>query len=234
MTQQLFITGSNRGVGLAFVKEFLSRGDVHIFATCRKPQSATDLQTLQHDNPDALTIIQLDVNNNDDIQNMVTQVSARTSHLDLLINNAGIYPKNPPNISYGNLESAALSQVMTTNSIAPVIVTQALTPLLQNAANPKVLMVSSQMGSIARAGASGFSYRMSKAALNMATKILSLTLSDITVITTHPGWVSTDMGGSSAPVTPAQSAAGLAAVITDAKKSDSGKFFNYTGEEIPW
>lgn len=234
--QDIMITGSNRGVGLALVKEYLSRKDVHIFATCRNPDSADDLQSLKAKNPGALTIVTLDINDTEAIHRASEIVSAKTSKLDLLINNAGIFPRTPENVSFGQLSREALNHVVTTNSVSPVIVTQAFVDLLKQGENPRVVMVSSKMGSIAQAGNSGFSYRMSKTALNMATKILSLELETygITVITTHPGHVSTDMGGQGAPVKPSQSATGLAKIADNLMPAQSGKFFNYTGEEIPW
>ena len=234
--QHILITGSNRGVGLALVKEYLNRGNVHIFAACRNPNSATDLQSLQEQNPDAVTLVKLDINKAEEIKNAVGQVSAHISKLDLLINNAGIYPRTPENTSLGHLDYDELSHVITTNSVSPVMVTQAFADLLKNGDNARVVMISSQMGSITRAGSGGMSYRMSKASLNMAAKVLSSMLHNdgVTVITTHPGHVSTDMGGASAPVSPAQSARGLADVIDSLTLSQSGKFFNYTGEEMPW
>jgi len=234
--QQILITGSNRGIGLAIVKEYLSRGDVHIFATCRNPDSADDLQTLKRENPGSLTIVKLDVNDNDSIKQAREQVGSATSQLDVLINNAGIYPKTPENISFGDLSRDALSHVITTNSVSPVMVTQAFVDLLKQGNNPRIAMISSQMGSITRASGSGFSYRMSKVSMNMAAKVLSniLIADGIIVITTHPGWVSTDMGGSSAPVKPAESAAGLVNVIESLTPEQNGKFYDYTGAEFPW
>ena len=234
--QHILITGSNRGVGLALVKEYLNRGNVHIFAACRNPNSATDLQTVQEQNSGSVTLVKLDINKAEEIKNAVEQVSAHTSKLDLLINNAGIYPRTPENTSLGHLDYDELSHVITTNSVSPVMVTQAFADLLKNGDNARVVMISSQMGSITRAGSGGMSYRMSKASLNMAAKVLSSMLhhDGVTVITTHPGHVSTDMGGASAPVSPAQSARGLADVIDSLTLSQSGKFFNYTGEEMPW
>ena len=234
--QHILITGSNRGVGLALVKEYLNRGNVHIFAACRNPNSATDLQSLQEQNSGSVTLVKLDINKAEEIKNAVGQVSAHISKLDLLINNAGIYPRTPENTSLGHLDYDELSHVITTNSVSPVMVTQAFADLLKNGDNARVVMISSQMGSITRAGSGGMSYRMSKASLNMAAKVLSSMLhhDGVTVITTHPGHVSTDMGGASAPVSPAQSARGLADVIDSLTLSQSGKFFNYTGEEMPW
>lgn len=234
--QHIMITGSNRGIGLALVNEYFSRNDVHVFATCRNPDSATDLQSLKAKNPDSLTIIMLDIDDTESIDRAFEQVSEKTQKLDLLINNAGIFPRVPEDSVFGQLKRDALNRVMATNSVSPVIVTQAFVDLLKRGDNSRVVMISSKMGSITEAGASGFSYRMSKTALNMATKILSLELGThgITVITTHPGHVSTDMGGSSAPVKPVQSATGLAKIADNLTPAQSGKFYNYTGEEIPW
>ncbi len=88
--QQILITGSNRGIGLALVKAYLSHGNCQIFATCRNPESADELQALKIENPDSLTIIPLDINDTEEIHRAVKSVSAKTSSLDLLINNAGI------------------------------------------------------------------------------------------------------------------------------------------------
>ena len=234
--QNILITGSNRGVGLALVNEYLGRGDFHVFAACRKPESATDLQAVKSANPEHVTIVQMDINSTADISQAVVQISGAVQKLDILINNAGIFPRDPENTVFGSLEYDEISHVVTTNSVAPVMVTQAFADLLKNSNNGRVTMISSQMGSITRAGSSGLSYRMSKASLNMATKVLSQMLHEdgITVITTHPGHVATDMGGSSAPTTPAQSAKGLATVIENLSLSQSGQFFDYTGEELPW
>ncbi|MGB7342029.1 MAG: SDR family oxidoreductase [Phototrophicaceae bacterium] len=234
--QTIMITGSNRGIGLALVKEHLKLEDVHVFATCRNPQSASDLQALKSAYPDALSIVKLDVNNNLSIETAQATVASQTDHLDLLINNAGIFPRDAENTVLGQLERDEISHVVTTNSVSPVMVTQAFAGLLKQGNNPRVVMVSSQMGSIERAGSSGLSYRMSKAAMNMASKVLSQMLASdgITVITTHPGHVATDMGGASAPVTPEQSAAGLAKVAAKLTPQQTGKFYGYDGSELPW
>ena len=234
--QNILITGSNRGVGLALVNEYLGRGEFHVFAACRKPESADELQAVKSANPEHITIVQMDINSMVDISQAVVQISGQVEQLDILINNAGIFPRDPQNTVLGSLEYDDISHVVTTNSVAPVMVTQAFAHLLKQSDNGRVVMVSSQMGSITRAGSSGLSYRMSKASLNMATKVLSQMLHEdgITVITTHPGHVATDMGGASAPTTPAQSAKGLATVIENLSLSQSGQFFDFTGAELPW
>jgi NAD(P)-dependent dehydrogenase (short-subunit alcohol dehydrogenase family) len=234
--QQIMITGSNRGIGLALVKQYLSQSNVHIFATCRNPDSANDLQALKAANPTSLTILALDINDSDAIQQAVDSVTSQTDHLDVLINNAGIYPKTPENVALGSLTRDALAHVLSSNSISPVMVTQACIDLLKHSSNPRVVMISSQMGSVTRAGSNGLSYRMSKSAMNMAAKVLAQMLVNegITVITTHPGHVSTDRGGADAPVEPANSAARLVHIIENLTPDQTGKFYNYTGEEIPW
>lgn len=232
--QKILITGSNRGIGLALVKEYLSRGNVQIFATCRTPDKANELRQLAADNP--VLVIPLEINDEASITASVELVKQHTDSLDLLINNAGINPKEDGTRNFGSFNASSIGHVVTSNSVSPVIVTQAYTSLLKKGNNPRVVMVSSQMGSITRATSSAIAYRMSKAAMNMSAKALSQILESegITVITTHPGWVQTDMGGSSAPVKPVDSAAGLVDVIEGLSAADNGKFFNYTGEEIPW
>ena len=233
--QHVLITGSNRGIGLALARACVAQGD-KVFATCRQPDSADALQAVAQDNPDQVTIIQLSVTDEASLSACLDTVVSATDTLDILINNAGIYPEASAHTQLGMLEADALTHVLQVNSIAPVMITQAFLPLLKKSANPRVVMVSSHMGSIERAGTSGLSYRMSKAAVNMATKVLSgMVRSDnITVVTTHPGHVATDMGGSGAPVSPDESAAGLLSVTHGLTIADTGKFLNYTGEGLPW
>lgn len=233
MTERILITGSNRGVGLALVKEFLKRG-ANVIAACRKPDAASDLNQLKAVNSNSLTIVQLDINDEESISSAAQSISERFNSLDVLINNAGINSDMPQARNLGQLTNEGMGQVVVTNAIAPVIVTQAFMSLLQQGTNPRMVMISSRMGSVTHAGGNSIAYRMSKAAMNMAAKVLSQQMNGITVITTHPGHVATDMGGSSAPVTPAQSAAGLATVIDGLTPQETGKFYNFTGEEIAW
>lgn len=233
--QNILITGSNRGIGLAIVTEYLKHDDVRVFAACRNPDQANDLQTLRQTHQN-LHIIQLDVSDGASIEASVQAISQITDHLDILINNAGVFPRDAPSADFRHLEAEKLAYILQTNSIAPVMVTQAYLPLLKNAQPARVVMVSSRLGSIKLAGTHGFGYRMSKAALNMAVKIMSQLVAseNIMMITTHPGHVATDMGGSGAPVQAIDSAQGLIQLIDNLTPADSGKFYNYTGEKIPW
>ena len=116
-------------------------------------------------------------------------------------------------------------------------VTAQFVDLLRRGSTPKLLNISSQLGSLRRARADGlYSYNASKAALNMITRMLALDLErdGITVVTIHPGWVQTDMGGSQATVTVPDSAAGIIRLAENLTMADTNKFFAHTGEEMPW
>ncbi len=235
--QNILITGANRGVGLALVKQYIQAGDVKVFATCRNPNTADELNILAKETNGVVVVVQLEINDRASIDASVKAVEAHTDSLDALINNAGIFPKGDhQSASLGNLSAEDVGEVVTTNSVSPLIVTQAYRPLLKKGNNPRVVMISSQMGSLERGGSGSYAYRMSKASMNMAARVLSSDsqMSGITVITTHPGWVQTDMGGSGASITPTESATGLKSVIDGLTSADNGKFYKWNGEEHVW
>lgn len=235
--KRILITGANRGVGFELTRQYVQSGDVHVFATCRTPENASALNDFAKQNPDKVTVVQLDINDSASIKASVKAVEKHTTSLDILINNAGIFPKGShQSQSMGNLSFDDMSQVVTTNSVSPLIVTQAYRHLLKKGNNPKCVMISSQMGSLINAGSGAYGYRMSKASMNMAARLLANDsgMSGIITITTHPGWVQTDMGGSSASITPTESATGLIKLINGLSRSDNGKFYKWDGSEHVW
>lgn len=234
--ERILITGANRGIGLELTRQYLAQG-AHVFATCRQPQNAHDLMTLQQQYGDILFITSLTVHDTQSIEACVTAITAQTKALDILINNAGIYPKSPASQEFGALQASDMMHVLEVNSLSPVLVSQAFTSLLAKGDNPRIVMISSGLGSIEGVNSTtGMSYRMSKAALNMAARVIAIELApqNITAVTTHPGWVQTDMGGANASITPSTSAMGLIKVIANLSMADTGKFFNYTGEPLAW
>jgi NAD(P)-dependent dehydrogenase (short-subunit alcohol dehydrogenase family) len=236
MMKRILITGANRGIGLELTRQYLAEGAT-VFATCRQPNSASALHELQAQYGDKLHIHALTVDDATSIQDCVQAIHAQTEALDVVINNAGIYPKTPQSQKFGDLQATDVLRVLEVNSVAPVIVSQAFVDLLRAGSNPRLVMISSGMGSIDGIQSSnGVSYRMSKAALNMAARVLGVELKPmgITTITTHPGWVQTDMGGANAAITPQASAEGLRSVIANLTLADVGKFFNVTGELLAW
>ena len=116
-----------------------------------------------------------------------------------------------------------------------MLVTQALLPCLERAAAPKVVNISSLMGSIEDNSSGGtYAYRMSKAALNMFTKTFAVDFPKIATLTMHPGWVKTDMGGANAPTEKTESVKGLLKVILASSLKNTGQFIDYEGDKLPW
>jgi NAD(P)-dependent dehydrogenase (short-subunit alcohol dehydrogenase family) len=225
------ITGANRGIGLEYVRQLLEVGD-QVFAASRKPAKAKELLTLQKKHPNHLHLIKLDVRKENQIASAVDQVAQKIDSLDLLINNAGIYPRGE---HLGTLNSQQMIEAFQTNTVAPILVVQAFQDLL-NKAQGKVINISSGLGSLAMTTNWGHSYRASKAGLNMYSRVLAdeLRSSGVIVIVMHPGWVKTDMGGQGAHLTVNASVAGQLNVIRKLKLEDSGLFFREDGEQVAW
>jgi len=232
--QTILITGANRGIGLELTRQLL-KDDTRIFATCRRPEGADALNDLARKHADRVTVLQLDVNNEDSIHAAVEAVAAKVDALDLLINNAGIGGDDHSRIM-GQLTAAEVNHVISTNAVAPLILTQACRDLLKNGDNPRVVMISSGLGSLQRTGGTSYAYRMSKAAMNMAARVLAFdsAMTGITTVTMNPGWVQTDMGGPSASLKPEESGSALRALINRLRPADNGKFFQYDGSELLW
>jgi NAD(P)-dependent dehydrogenase (short-subunit alcohol dehydrogenase family) len=240
--KRIVITGSNRGVGLALVKQYLRQDDTLIMATCRNPDNAQDLQSLIADNPNRIHIIQLDVIDADSIAGAVMTISDIVDGLDMLINNAGILPggvdNRDLNISkLGQLEARAMLKVFEVNTISPVIVTQAFAELLRQGQDVRVINVSSDAGSIhMREKGCDYSYPSSKAALNMMSRCLAGDLQDdnIIAVSVHPGFIQTDMGGVNAKLTLEQAIPTLVNTIDNLRLADTGQFFNWDGKQVAW
>jgi NAD(P)-dependent dehydrogenase (short-subunit alcohol dehydrogenase family) len=224
MTRYL-ITGANRGLGLEFVRQLLARGDAVV--ACK------ELQELAGSAQEHLTLQPLDVTDPQAIAQLPDQLN---TPIDVLINNAGVAASEE---KFGEFDAATMTRVLQINSIAPMLVTQALTPTLAAAGKAsKVICITSGLGSITNADGLtyGLSYGMSKAALNMGVKKLSPELKrrGITIVALHPGWVQTDMGGSSAPLKPPASIRGMLGVIDKLTTADAGRYLTFEGKELPW
>jgi NAD(P)-dependent dehydrogenase (short-subunit alcohol dehydrogenase family) len=128
-------------------------------------------------------------------------------------------------------------EVFRVNAVGPMIVSQVFLDLLREGRNPKIVNMTSQMGSLETKQEGGYySYSSSKAALNMITRLLSFDVQPdgVIVAALHPGWVRTDMGGEHATLTPQESVRGLLEVINRLTADDSGKFYTWEGREHPW
>ncbi|CAH6838085.1 Short chain dehydrogenase [Vibrio chagasii] len=225
----IFITGANRGIGLSLAQQYLK--DNHtVYATYRDTSSAHELRALA-EHYSNLTCIQLDIT---DYQ-ATSRLPAQIQHIDILINNAGYY--GPKGYGLGNTNVEEWRRVFEVNTIAPLKLVETLLPMLEASDLKKIACLSSRVGSMAEnTSGGGYIYRSSKAALNSVVKSLSndLTSNGFTVLALHPGWVQTEMGGPNAILSAPESAKGLVNVIENLTPSDSGRFLNYDGTEIPW
>ena len=221
------ITGGNRGIGKEFIHQLLSKNHT-IITGVRNPER----MDIDHE---LLSIFKLDVSDSQSVVEFAQSVLQQTNQVDVLVNNAGRMDGRWQTI--GEVDPDVSLEVLNVNTIGPLRVTQALWPLLEKTSKSKVANISSLMGSIddCLSGRS-YAYRTSKTGLNMITKILSVEGrdTDVSVSCYHPGWVQTDMGGERAPVQAHESVEGLIGLIEMQDGERSGRFFEYTGVELPW
>lgn len=218
----ILVTGASRGIGKELVLSGLQKNH-KVFAVTRNAKS---LQALVNDFPGNLIVIEADVTTHSG-REKISSVVAIDKRLDILINNAGVLVKT-------ETESDFMSSFQL-NSVVPFLMTQKLMPFLKNSQSPKVVHISTMMGSIADNSSGGYyAYRSSKAALNMITKSQTIDHPEIQFSVVHPGWVKTEMGGSNAPVEPKDSAHGIWQVIDGLKSPGQLKFQDYKGKELPW
>ena len=219
------VTGANRGIGLAFARHLSERGD-RVVATARHPEKARDLVKL------SLRLEQLDVADEKSIASLARRIEDEP--LDILINNAAIGEAGP---GFGHLSIEKLDQAFRVNAIGPVAVTQALLPNLRAGQCRVVVNLTSGLGSISENESGGWiAYRASKAALNQLTRTAAAELKKegFICIAICPGWVETDMGGPGASVSPDDSVAAMLRVIDRLAPSDTGRFLDRHGKDIPW
>jgi NAD(P)-dependent dehydrogenase (short-subunit alcohol dehydrogenase family) len=238
----ILITGASRGLGLEFVRQYTARGE-RVFAGARRPIKADALQALQAKNPHTVTMVPLDVADEPSIWKAHQIVQRLTDHLDLLINNAGIYSTDrkaadDPGASQtlGQLTQKDALQFFQINTVGPILIIQAFIDLLRKSKNAKIVSLTSGYGSVSSNEGFPYHYAASKAALNMYTRSLAADLKadDMPAVVMSPGWVSTDMGGAGAPVTPSQSVEGMIKVIDKLQPSDTSRFLTWQGGENPW
>jgi len=221
------ITGCNRGIGLEFVRQYAADG-WRVRATCRNPRGAKELAAIAGD----VKVHGLDVA--DDYQVAALAKSLSDEAIDLLINNAGV---GGPDDEFGKTPANDWLEVLRVNAIAPLHVAEQFIGNLEAGQRKLIVNITSRMGSIAdNSGGGSYIYRTSKAALNMVARSMAQDLKGrrMIVVVFHPGWVKTDMGGTHALIPPKASVAGMRAKIAALTPADSGKFFNYDGQSIPW
>jgi NAD(P)-dependent dehydrogenase (short-subunit alcohol dehydrogenase family) len=227
------ITGANRGIGLEMTRQYAADG-WRVIACSRHPQSSNALAELAARHPQQIEIHALDVAD----AAQIAQLARALNHtaIDLLLNNAGIYPEADAR-GFGHTDYTEWARAFDINTMAPLRMAEAFAAHLARGDLKILATLSSKMGSVADNDSGGsYLYRASKAATNMVVKSLSIDLkrNGIIAVVLHPGWVQTDMGGVNALIPVERSVSGLRGVMARLTLADSGKFFDFEGEEIPW
>jgi NAD(P)-dependent dehydrogenase (short-subunit alcohol dehydrogenase family) len=230
--QTIMITGASRGIGLEFVSQYNADG-WRIFACCRTPGQAGELNDIAANSNGRVTVHQLDVDQDASVAALKAELGEQP--FDVLLNNAGIMGQR--SATRGNIDYDAWGAAMVTNVMGPMRMVEAFADNVAASTQKKLITISSRMGSIGETKAdNSIVYRSSKAAVNMVMKVVANDLGSQGVITTsfHPGWVRTDMGGSSADISAEESAGGIRQVIAGLSAGDNGGFRNYDGQVIQW
>jgi NAD(P)-dependent dehydrogenase (short-subunit alcohol dehydrogenase family) len=240
----VFITGSDRGLGLEFVKQYAARGDF-VIATCRHPDKATELQALAGEKMN-VAVEALDVS--DDASIRALAIKYRGKPIDVLINNAGVLGAHDDQ-TLGTFNRKGFADVMDVNAFAPLAITEAFRDNIVSSRQKKVVALTSGLGSIKLAGGmpkGPYYYRMSKAALNMGMQALGADLSsqNVSVAVVSPGVAETAMstefsaeylGRKITAKPPAQSVAGMIAIIDKLDPSQGARgILNFDGTITTW
>ena len=227
------ITGTNRGIGLEFTRQYAADG-WRVLACARRPDQSDALNTLAAQYSKQISVHRLDVGDDQGIDQLASSLTGQP--IDLLINNAGVYA-DPRGGALNNDDYEAWTRSFLINTMATLKMVRAFRPHVVGSGQKTVVTISSKMGSIAENDSGGsYMYRSSKAAVNMVVKTLAIDLkpAGVIAIVLHPGWVKTDMGGPHALISSMQSVSGMREVISRLTINDSGKFIAYDGKEILW
>jgi NAD(P)-dependent dehydrogenase (short-subunit alcohol dehydrogenase family) len=227
----VLITSANRGLGLEFAAQYVAAG-WQVVATCRDPEAADQLRELAVTRPAAMDILTMDVTSASSVARAAAQ--ARHRALDVLINSAGIMGKGQRT---GSVDYGFWAQVLDVNTLGPLRVTEAFIEHVARSERKLVVTITSALGSIADNTSGGaIPYRSSKAAVNMVMRCAAIDLAPrgVSSVLINPGWVRTDMGGSKAPLSSAESVTAMRRLIDTLGPAQSGKFFHFDGREYPW
>jgi NAD(P)-dependent dehydrogenase (short-subunit alcohol dehydrogenase family) len=228
----LLITGANRGIGLELTRQYLDEG-WRVYATCRTPKKASELNKLLMKHKKKLSVHPLDVTNYEQMDALKYALDDKP--VDILLNNAGVYAAKASR--FGETDNDAWEEAVQVNLISPM---KMMENFVDNVAASKkriIASMSTKMASMDDNSSGGaYAYRATKAALNavMVSAAHDLRHRKIAAIILHPGWVRTDMGGPNGEISVKESAEQLRNILGDVSMEDSGKFFDIDGTVIPW
>jgi NAD(P)-dependent dehydrogenase (short-subunit alcohol dehydrogenase family) len=226
----VLVTGAGRGLGLEFVRQYSGAG-WHVLACARAPEKSAALAELARDPARTIDVHALDVGDLAAIETLAKRLAGTA--IDVLLNVAGVGGM----AVFGKTNYGAWLDALRINTLAPLKLAESFVAQVAASEQKKIVTLSSILGSIGANEAGGmYGYRSSKAAVNAVMKSLCIDLKGrgIIAVPIHPGWVRTDMGGPGADIDVQTSVAGMVRVIGGLTAADSGKFFNYAGELLPW
>lgn len=220
------VTGANRGLGLEFVRQLLARGE-HVTAGVREmePASSQEIARLIEASAGRGKLFACDVASDASVKAFAAHLGEEP--IDVLINNAGVYGKMQ---SLVGLDLDDVTRTFNVNALGPIRVTRALLKNVLASKTRHVVHITSGMGSISDNTSGGaYGYRMSKAALNMANRSMSIdyAAAGLIAVVMHPGWVKTDMGGKSAPLEVVDAVREMVKTIDAITPAQNGSFLNY-------
>lgn len=226
------VTGGNRGIGYELVKQLALKGFKVILTSRNSKMGHEATQKLKESNLDVSFMV-MDVDNQESIRQSAITVNERYGRLDVLINNAGMYLDE--NEKLLNMSPSILEGTMATNFFGAYHVIRSFIPLMERQGYGRIINVSSEYGAMSEMSYQGVgAYKLSKLALNGLTRLIAAEITgDIKINAVDPGWVSTDMGGPSAPRTPKQAAESILWLATIGPEGPNGEFFK-DGKRIDW
>ena len=230
--QVALVTGGNRGIGYELVKQLALKGFKVILAS-RDPdlghEAAQKLKELDLD----VSCVVIDVNNQESIRQAAVAINEKYGRLDVLINNAGVYLEE--NKTLVAMDPSILEKTMATNFFGVYHVIRSFIPLMEKQGYGRIINVSSEYGAMSDMSYPGVgAYKLSKFALNGLTRLVAAEINgDIKINAVDPGWVSSDMGGPSAPRTPKKAAESILWLATIGPEGPNGGFFR-DGIQIDW
>jgi NAD(P)-dependent dehydrogenase (short-subunit alcohol dehydrogenase family) len=234
--EKVLITGANRGIGYGLLKVF-SKNHYEVFPLVRKKEAATKLK---EEFPQRCYPIIADVRHDDCKKRIRSTLREHTDTLDILLNNAGSSGKA---YYIEEVSSEEMLDLFNVHCLGIMRTVQCTKDFLENSSNPRVINISSRLGSLTKIASGEFkgrncsySYRTSKAAQNMLTICLNEELRDrgICLIALHPGEIRTELGTSEADMDPDEAAKNIFALIKTMPKENSGKFLQPNGTILPW
>ena len=232
--RRILLTGASRGLGLEFTRIWLEQEN-QVFALTRQPEASPGLKELMELHQGKLLPVPCDVADDRSVQKAAATVQESCDRLDVVLNNAGVY--GPRSGDLATLDFDDVRGVFEINTLGPIRISRAFLPLLRQGVQPRLAHITSLMGSVDDNTSGGaWAYRMSKTALNMASRNLAHELQSdgILSVVIHPGWVRTDMGGPGAPLSIQESVAAIAGTIDSLGLEQSGGFFDRDGNPLSW